>query len=90
MREDGVPHPADLDRPRLQHKDLPVYDAFRVLGGSRGFNEVGPQPITLAEIAAYAHLSGVKPNFERMRFLRLIKAMDRIEMTYHAEKRAKK
>lgn len=88
LREDGVPHPADNTRPALRGDCIDYYDAFRFLGASRMWNQVGPQPIPVSEIMSYLTGMGVTNLEDRERYLRHIKDMDNLELTRFQEKRA--
>lgn len=90
MREDGLRHPADAARPALRGDCIDTYDAFCLLGASRKWSEVGPQPIDVSEILSLAiNGLGISDLDERMSFVRMIKQLDRVEMTFLQAKAAK-
>lgn len=86
MREDGGIHPAELTRPALRSECIDYYDAFRYLGASRMWSQVGPLPISVSDIAAFLFLNNITNPDERMKYLRLVQAMDRVELKFLQEK----
>lgn len=89
--ETGVHHPAKTREPALRSDCIPYFDAFRFLGASRKWSQVGPQPIEMKEIMALlVDGLGIDDADERMKYVRLIQGMDRVELNYRAEKAATK
>ncbi len=87
VREDtGIPHPADIGRPGLRNDCIKYLDAFRYLGSSRLWGEVGPQPIQVSEVESYLNIAGVEVPYMKLKDLYLIQQMDRVEMKYLANK----
>lgn len=89
LRKDGHQHPAELQKPALRGDCIDYYDAFRFLGASRIWNQVGPQAIPISEINSYVKDSlGIRDLEERQKYIRLINRMDSVELNYLHEKRA--
>ena len=87
IREDtGIPHHADIGRPALRNDCIKYYDAFRYLGACRLWSEVGPQSIQISEIAAYLGLVGIEQSETKLKYLRLVQSMDRVELAHVARK----
>jgi len=83
MRADGVAHPADKKPLALSGDCIDFYDAFCLLGASRKWSQVGPQPIEVSEALALVNegYGEIDPD-ERLKFLRLIKLLDRVELKF--------
>ena len=92
IREDtGIPHPADVGRPALRSDCIKYFDAFRYLGASRMWSEVGPQAIQVSEVTAYLKdIVGIKSHRTRQKYLRLVQSMDRVEMQHIQSKQTKR
>jgi len=86
LREDGSPHPADIGRPALRYDCIKYMDAFSYLGASRLWSEVGPQPIQVSEVESYLGIAGIEDPYTKMKYLRLVQRMDRVEMQHIARK----
>ena len=91
MRDAGDTHPQDVGRPKLTPDCLEYYDAYRALGMSRIYTQVGPTPLQMTEIEAYLRLNGITDQPERLKYLRLIQRLDRAELAhiYRKSKAAK-
>jgi hypothetical protein len=79
---EGKHHPAYLRRPALRRDCVRYYDAFRVLGASRIWSQVGPEPILVSEVESFLNMSGVTDPDTKLKYLRLIKQLDRVELKY--------
>lgn len=91
IREDtGIPHPADVGRPALRSDCIKYFDAFRYLGASRMWSEVGPQAIQVSEVAAYLGILGIEDTYTKQKYLRLVQSMDRVEMQHIQSKQTKR
>lgn len=92
MFEDtGKHHPAFLKKPALRGDCIKYHDAFRLLGASRIWSQVGPQPIQVGEILALCKDGlGIEDHETRQKYVRLIQRMDAVEMSHHARKLAPK
>lgn len=82
MQEDGIAHPSNRRRPTLSGDCIEYYDAFCLLGASRIWNQVGPMPVETSEVMSLMWGMGITDPDERMKYLRLIKAMDRVELSF--------
>ena len=83
IREDtGIPHPSDIGRPALRSDCIKYFDAFRYLGASRMWSEVGPHAIQVSEVAAYVGMAGITDPYTKLKYLRLVQAMDRVELEH--------
>ena len=81
VREDtGTPHPADIGRPALRNDCIKYFDAFRYLGASRLWSEVGPQPVQVSEVKAYVDMIGLDDVDTKLKFLKFVQLMDRVEL----------
>lgn len=80
MRDDGLVHKADVNRPALKPQDRRYYDAFRALSASRMWGQLGPSPIQISEISAYLGMTGIDDPDTKMKYLRLVQGMDIVEM----------
>jgi hypothetical protein len=58
------------------------YAAFNVLSDSRQLTQGGLGPIPLTEVAAYMEMFHINDVDERERFIRMIKALDRVFITH--------
>lgn len=89
IRDDtGVPHPADSGRPAPRRDCIKYYEAFGYLGSSRNWGEAGPNPIAVSEVAAYVtDILGIEDSTTKLKYLRLIQKMDRVELAHIAKKR---
>lgn len=79
MRADGNVHPAELTKPALRDEDRRYYDAFRHLSACRTWNQVGPNPLQVSEVAAYLGLLGIEDSETKLKYLRLIQGLDAVE-----------
>lgn len=73
-------------KPALRADCIRYFDAFRLLGASRIWNQVGPQAIPLSEIESYLNLNGITTRETRLKYVRLIKSLDLVELRYIQEK----
>jgi len=80
VRKDGRVHPAELRRPRLRDDCLRYYDAYRMLGAARVWNQIGPEAIRVSEVESYLNLCGIEDPHTKLKYLRLIQRMDRVEL----------
>jgi hypothetical protein len=77
LLRDGIVNTTPVPlRPELYEDLEDVFTSFFWLNAGRGFNEVGPQPLPLAEIFSMASDMGLEGREERMEYMRLIRAMD--------------
>ena len=51
------------------------------------WSEVGPQPVMISEVAAYLGIIGIDDPYTKQKYLRLVQAMDRVELQHIARKR---
>ena len=87
VKEDtGVPHPADIGRPALRNDCIKYMDAFSYLGAARLWSEVGPQPIQVSEVESYLNIAGIEVPYMKMKYLYLIRQLDRVELKHLASK----
>lgn len=91
IRESGdPPHPAELRKPALSADCIDYYDAFRYLGASRSWSQVGPNPILMSEISAYFEINSITDQYEKQKYMRLIKHLDRVEIDHiHLKSKAR-
>lgn len=61
-------------------------DAYRLLSGLRLWGKVGPFPIMMSEIQAYFWSAGIEDVETRMKYVRLIRLMDLVELSYLRER----
>lgn len=88
MYEDtGVFHPAHLRKPALRGDCIRYLDAYRLLSASRIWTEIGPHPLQTTEVESYLNLAGVNGTQTRMKYVRIIRAMDDTEMQYLLSKK---
>jgi hypothetical protein len=76
----GQHHPHLLARPPLRSDCTKYLDAYRLLSGSRMWDEVGPKPISVAEVESLVDMAGVEGEEARMKYLRLMRRMDLTEL----------
>lgn len=86
---EGRHHHALLQKPALRGDCIRYYDAFRSLGAARIWSPVGPQPIPVSEVESYLNLAGITSPHTRLKYLRLIRAMDQVELTHLHQKQQK-
>ena len=80
---EGRHHPAYLKRPPALRRDcIRYHDAFCVLGASRMWGQGGPLPIAVSEIESFLNMSGVEDPDTKLKYIRLVKQLDRVELTY--------
>lgn len=82
-------HPAERNKPALRADCVPYFEAFRLLGASRTWSQVGPNPILLSEIESHLRTEGIDDPYEVPKYKRLIKLLDRVEMDFLFEKSKK-
>lgn len=81
-KETGQHHPACLRKPTLRSDCIKYHDAYRSLGVARIWSEVGPMPIPLVEVEAYLRLAGIGDPSTKLKYLRLIRRMDMVELEH--------
>lgn len=86
-QDTGKFHPAHLRKPALRGDCIRYLDAYRLLSASRIWTEAGPQPLQVSEVEAHLNLAGIKGTQARMKYLRIIRAMDDTEMRYLLSKK---
>lgn len=59
--------------------------AYQTLEEGRTGGMAGPNPIPVAEIEAYCNLAGIVSQPERLKYLRLIRRLDRAYLDHWAE-----
>lgn len=64
-----------------------AWDAFVALSGARSIG-LGPEPIPISEIEAYARLMRLDGADEREELVRLVQAMDRAYLAWRAQRAA--
>ena len=70
------------NRPHVSMWTAEYWEAYKVLGGSRIVHQGGIGPIPLSEIAAYMDVVGVRDVDERLKFIRMIQALDGVYVTH--------
>lgn len=87
-RDTGQIHPALATKPALRRDCLRYYEVFHALGASRVWSQVGPQPLQVSEILALVEAKGIEEPETKLKYVRLVQRMDRVEMLHHTTKRA--
>lgn len=62
--------------PKIDQFTADIWEAWRLLTGSRQYTMGGPAPIAISEIKAYADYLEIKDSDDRDRLLQLISSMD--------------
>lgn len=88
MAKRGRVPPPMLSRPKLQKGDYEYLSAWQTLDEGRPSGMAGPSAISIAEIESYCNLVGINTKAERLRYLRLLRRLDRVYLEHWAEKRA--
>lgn len=57
-----------------------------MLSAGRKWGETGPLPIETKEVEALLNMAGFRDPQTKMKYLRLMRGMDRVELKYHIEK----
>lgn len=89
-KDTGQHHPAFLRKPTLRSDCIRYYDAYRSLGVSRSWSQVGPLPIQVKDVEAYLNLAEIEGSATRLKYLRLIQRMDAVELKFLHEQARKK
>lgn len=89
MRKDGLSHPAEKTKPALRRDCIPYLDAFRELGASRLWNQVGPQRIVRSEMTGWLKDLGYRSE-ELIKACRMVSMLDDIEVSDFYKKQAAK
>ena len=87
-RDTGQLHPALAAKPALRRDCLRYYEVFTALGASRIWTQVGPQPFQISEVLTLVEAKGIENPETKMKYLRLVQRMDRVELMHHMNKRA--
>lgn len=74
------------NRPRLTMWTLEYWDAFQVLSGSRLVHQGGIGPIPLSEMVAYMDATHLVDVDDRLRFIKMIQALDKVYVKHVNEK----
>lgn len=83
VKEDtGQDHPALKTKPALRSDCIKYLDVFRLLSACRLWGEAGPQPLQLGEIRAALDLHGLEEAATKVKYARLLKLMDSVELTH--------
>lgn len=90
MAKRGKAPPPLLSRPRLQKGDFDYLSAWQLLDEGRPSGMAGPGAISISEIEAYCNLMGIASRNERLKYLRLIRRLDRVYLETWAEKHKNK
>jgi hypothetical protein len=85
----GSFHPAHARKPALRKDCIRYMDAFQILSAARVWSQVGPTPLQTSEIESYLNLLGLKNTHTRLKYLRLIRGLDEVEVTYLLSKMKK-
>lgn len=85
LEDTGKPHPAAAAKPALRGEDIEYYDAFCLLGASRIWDQVGPQPLQISETVALLDGMGIRNYDQRERYIRYVRKMDSVEMAHLSE-----
>lgn len=88
MRKDGLIHPAEKTKPALRGDCIDYLNAFRSLGASRLWNQVGPQRLQWSEIDSRLDRLGYRGE-EHLKAGRLISMLDEIEIHEFYDKQSK-
>jgi hypothetical protein len=75
-----------LARPKLQPQDMRYLRAYQTIEDGRTGGVGGPNPIPLSDISAYCDLAGIDKASERLKYLRLVRRLDRAYLEHWAEK----
>lgn len=78
ISEEGINVPTLEKIPKLLAEAVWLWDAFEILSEKRIRNEIGPQPISMSDIRAYADYVEIADEVDREDFLHLITALDRV------------
>jgi hypothetical protein len=89
FENEGHHHPAQARKPALRSDCIKYYDAYRLLGASRIWSQVGPSSIQVSEIKAYLDMLGIEDPLTKLKYMRLIQQMDRVELK-HIHQRSSK
>ena len=88
QQDTGKPHHALASKPALRGDCIRYYDAFCLLGASRIWSQVGPQPLPISEILALVNQGlGIADPDTRLKYVRLIQGMDHTEIAFHSRNR---
>lgn len=90
QEDQGRPHPALLKRVFPRPDCQRYLDAYSTLSSCRQWNDGNPQPIVLSEI--YSHLEkglGLVDYRTKGKYVRLIKALDAVELEHYKALKAK-
>lgn len=71
--------------PKLLKKDLVYSEAFEILKDSRTYNQSAPNPIMVSELLAFCVLVGIANQEERLKYLRLVQALDKVWLNHWVE-----
>lgn len=82
MAERGDIHPATRTKPALTNDCFGYFEVYSSLSASRNYNQSGPQPIPTSEIESELRLRGIDDQFDKEKYLRLVKKLDRVELDY--------
>ena len=89
-RATGVKPAPLVTRPRLAITDAPFIEAFFTISSTRTFGFSAPNPIQIAEVAAYCSVLGIASQPERAKYLRLIQMLDQVYLADWREKHPSK
>jgi hypothetical protein len=84
-KKTGVKPAPLLTRPKLKYQDVEYFEAYEALASGRPPGFTGPGAIPVSEILAYVNLVGIASRDARLKYLRLIQAMDQTYLTFVVE-----
>ena len=78
------------NRPKLSRWVAGYWDGFQCLSGSRAVTQAGIGPIPISEIVAYMEAIYLRDVDERLKFIKMIQALDTIYVNHINEKAKQK
>lgn len=78
------------NRPYLSRWVIEYWDAFQILSGSRLLHQAGIGPIPLTELAAYMDVTYLYDVDERLKFIKMIQALDSVYVSFINDKAKRK
>lgn len=82
----GVKNPRLLTRPQIRTDCATYRDAYKALSNARQYNQAGVQPLTIAEVLAYAELAQIPKGYQTQKLLRIVQSMDNAHLEWWAKK----
>lgn len=89
-RDSGETPPALRSKPALLPEAQPYLQAYFCLNASRGYNEAGRQPLSIADIYTYlTEFAGITGIEQRHTYLTLLQSLDSVALVHYAEQAEK-